>query len=186
MEALAKPIHLLERINLIIGGAAKTLATTLIAIVLAIMVVSVFFRYVLNSSITWSEDVILMMSIWMTFAVAPIAYRYGLNVALDTFSDALKGRAARLLQIAIHILVLLLLFYLLRECIGFVERGMKIRANTVPIQMGWIYLILPASFLAMGLAGIELLLRSITGFVSPEAPEAQLPKLDLEHPEEER
>jgi TRAP-type C4-dicarboxylate transport system permease small subunit len=62
-----------------------------------------------------------------------------------------------------------------------VSRGMMIRASTVNIQMGWIYMILPASFLAMALVGVELLLRSITGLFAPEAEHAALPTIDLEH-----
>lgn len=167
MSALTRAIRALAAINTEIGTVSKWLSLSLIAVMLAIMVVAVFFRYVLNSSLTWSEDVVLMMAIWMTFSLAPMAHRIGANVSLDTLVAPLKGRAHHILRILVNLLIILLLGFLVLETIGFVERGFNIRANTVSVQMGWIYMILPVSFVAMILASIELILRDWVGILAP-------------------
>ncbi|MCB9943830.1 MAG: TRAP transporter small permease subunit [Geminicoccaceae bacterium] len=167
MQAIAGAIHVLASINKAVSAVARVVSLSLMGIMLAIMVTAVFFRYVLNDSLTWSEDVLLMMAIWMTFCVAPIAYRVGSNVSLDTLASRLHGRVAHGLGFMTHLLILLLLVFLAIQTIGFIQRGWQIRANTVPIQMAWIYMIMPAAFIAMILAGMERGLRDLVGIIDP-------------------
>ncbi|MEZ5825270.1 MAG: TRAP transporter small permease subunit [Geminicoccaceae bacterium] len=167
MQSLGKAINLLAACNIRIGAVARIMSLSLMGIMLAIMVAAVFFRYVLNDSLVWSEDVLLMMAIWMTFAVAPIAYRVGSNVSLDTLSGRITGRSAHVLGFATHVLVMVLLVFLVIQTAGFIERGWNIRANTVPVQMAWIYMIMPTAFIAMLLVGAERALRDLVGIMDP-------------------
>ena len=167
MQILGRAIRALAAFNTGVAAIARIMSLSLMGLMLAIMVAAVFFRYVLNDSLVWSEDVLLMMAIWMTFAVAPIAYRVGSNVSLDTLSSRLDGRGAHMLGLMTHFLVILLLVFLVIQTAGFIERGWKIRANTVPVQMAWIYMIMPASFIAMLLVGAERALRDLAGVIDP-------------------
>lgn len=53
----------------------KWSAIMLTAVMLVIMVVQVFFRYVLNDSIVWAEELSTFMMMWVAFLVAPVLYR---------------------------------------------------------------------------------------------------------------
>ncbi|MGF1474955.1 MAG: TRAP transporter small permease [Geminicoccaceae bacterium] len=176
---IAATIQALALVNQGVATVGRWIATVFIAIMLFIIVIAVFFRYGLNNSLPWPEDVSLMMAIWMTFSVAPIAYRAGTHVALDTLSSRIKGRAAEVLRIATHALIMILLLVMIWESWGFVERGFRIRANTVPVQMGWVYLILPMSFIAMVLVGIELSLRAVVALIRPTHELARQPEVYL-------
>src|SRR5512135_1760658 len=48
-----------------------------------IMLVGVFFRYVLNDSLAWSDEVGLMVFIWATFLSIASGYRHDKHVNLD-------------------------------------------------------------------------------------------------------
>ena len=163
----------LSVVNRIIGKVFCTGAWTLLAVMTGVVVASVFFRYVLNSSLTWAEDVSLMMMIWMAFLVAPTAYRHGANVSLETVRALFKGRAAHLLGFAINALLVVLFVFVIIEAWEFIGRS-RIRANTVDIQMKYIYMIMPAAFGALIVVGAELLCRNLLGIASPGAPEAML------------
>ena len=164
---LAGVISALTWVNVSLGRVFRFLAWIIIAAMTAIVIVAVFFRYVLNDSLTWSEDVTLMLAIWMAFMVAPIAYRIGSNVALDTITRLLSPLIARIFSLAIHILILAMLVVLLDESLSMIGRS-RIRANTVPIQMKYVYGIMPFSFVCMMLAGLELALRDILGIFRPD------------------
>ena len=161
-------------INQKLAFVFRQLSWIFLALMTLFIVLQVFFRYVLNSSLSWSEDVSLLMMIWIAFACAPIAYRSGANVALDTFLQMLRGRIGYLVQLAIHILLMILLAVLLVEAIELIGRS-RIRANTLPIQMKYIYMIMPVSFVAMMLVGLELSLRCLMGVLQPDSAAAQLP-----------
>ena len=49
----------------------------LIALMMIVILIQVFFRYVLNNSLVWPEETARFLMVWMTFIAAPIAYRMG-------------------------------------------------------------------------------------------------------------
>ena len=79
----------LTAVNTMLATLFRSLAWIFLALMTLFIVTQVFCRYLLNSSLFWPEDVSLMMMIWVAFAVAPIAYRQGTNVSLDTLSQFL-------------------------------------------------------------------------------------------------
>jgi len=174
MARLTRCIAGLAWLNRKLAFIFRHLSWIFLAFMTLFIVLQVFFRYVLNSSLGWSEDVSLLMMIWIAFACAPIAYRNGGNVALATFLQLLRGRIGYLMQLVIHCLLLILLAVLLVEAVELIGRS-RIRANTLPIQMKYIYMIMPVSFIAMMLVGLELATRCIAGLIQPDAAAAQMP-----------
>nr|WP_320013937.1 TRAP transporter small permease [uncultured Desulfobacter sp.] len=48
-----------------------------------IVAVQVFFRYALNSSLFWSEEVARLLLVWLTFLGATVAYFHGAHPGVD-------------------------------------------------------------------------------------------------------
>ena len=71
-----------------------------------IILAQVFYRYVLNDSLGWSEEVAKIMMVWSAFLVAPWAYRQGANVSIDMFVEAFPLLARRLMETVLNLLVL--------------------------------------------------------------------------------
>lgn len=138
------------------------------------IVLQVFCRKVLNNSLFWPEDVSLMMMIWIAFATAPIAYRMGSNVSLDPIFRLLRGRLSHLLLLLIHILILLMVTMLIIEAVNLIGRT-KIRANSIPLSMKYVYMIMPIGLGAMAIVGAELILRNIMGLINPHDSYAKPP-----------
>ena len=49
-----------------------------------------------------------------------------------------------------------------------VDRGFLIQAASLPIQVGWFYIVIPLTFLVMIFVGIELLARDVLSFFYPK------------------
>ncbi len=98
--------NLLDRIIRIATG-------TLMVILVAIMVAQVFFRYVLNSSLTWSEEVAVYLMIWVVFLGSAILVRRWEHVQIPTIVELcpqririaliLFGRLASIICMAVFI-----------------------------------------------------------------------------------
>lgn len=179
MAVIAEYIELLARLNRGLAWVFRWLALSFLALMLSFIVVQVFCRKVLNNSLFWPEDVSLMMMIWVAFAVAPIAYRNSANVSLDMLVRWLRGRPQFVLSLLIHLLVIAMVYVLLREALALIGRT-QIRANSIPLSMKYVYMIMPIGFVAMLLVGAELGLRSLLGLIRPEHPAAQPPST-VEH-----
>ena len=48
-----------------------------------------------------------------------------------------------------------------------VDRGFTIRAASMPIQVGWFFVVVPVAFAAMLLVGIELAIRDLLSLIYP-------------------
>lgn len=163
MTAADRLRALLERLNTALERGLRVLAIALVAAMSAVILLQVFFRYGLGDALTWTEEAARYLMVWMTFAVAPIAYRAGAYVTLDVLLGVLPPPARRGLAIAIDVAVIVLLVVLYREAIGMIGRGLRITAQTLPMPMAWVYLALPLGYTGMLLAGVERILSHVTG-----------------------
>ena len=123
----------LEAISkLIVGGA-------ILAIVL-ITIVSVWYRYVLNAPLSWTEQVSRILFVWSVFAGAAVLYRHVLHIVIDMFVMTMPENAQRILFWINHALMLLtsvLIFWF----------GLKLSIDTWDQTFGALE-ITPASFYA--------------------------------------
>ncbi|MEZ5871189.1 MAG: TRAP transporter small permease subunit [Nitratireductor sp.] len=182
MNATAAIFTTLGTINSLIGRVGVFVGSLFIAIMTILVILGVFFRYVLNNSLGWVEDVSLIMMVTTAFLVAPFAYRSGANVAIEFLSGMLQGRMVRIMRIIINLLVLWLIYRYFLESLGLVKRGWGIRVNTVPIPWAIPYMVVPFSFVAMALVGFELIMRDLWGLMSG-SDKADLPHVAPQEPE---
>ncbi|TCT10636.1 TRAP-type C4-dicarboxylate transport system permease small subunit [Tepidamorphus gemmatus] len=84
----------------------------MMALLFAIMCVQVFFRYGLNASLIWAEEVCRYLLIWVSFLACGIAYQRGEIAAMRILVDALPARAAALTAVLADSAVLVLLGFL--------------------------------------------------------------------------
>jgi tripartite ATP-independent transporter DctM subunit len=70
-----------------------------------IVLVSVFFRYALNDSLVWSEEVARWFLMGTVFLGAALAYRRGSHIALTYLVDCLGGEATVIARSAIALIV---------------------------------------------------------------------------------
>ncbi len=157
----------LGKFNEIVLDWFTRIAMILAAIMTGMILIQVFFRYFLNHSLPWPEELAKFTMVWMTFLVAPYAYRKGLNVNMELFVSKIPKKIRGLLEILLHILIILMAFYLLNEGLGMVKRGMRIRASSVNFKIGYVYMILPISFGMMMIGGLERILREVKAIVTP-------------------
>jgi len=64
----------------------------------------VFNRFVLNQSLSWSEEFQIFCHIWIVFLAIAIAYRRGAHLSVESFSSMLPPRARRVFDFVIELL----------------------------------------------------------------------------------
>lgn len=167
MKVIDGPLAVLGWINSWISRIFRNVAAALVAGMVGIVLLQVVFRYVLNNALSWTEEAAIYLMIWMTFLVAPVAYRESLNVALNLFTGWIKGRFLYLLMIVLDVLVLVLIVYLFQEAVDLIERNTRVTARTMDITMAYVFMALPIGYVGMFLAGIERILKEIRNIIEP-------------------
>ena len=69
----------------------------------AVGLLQVFNRFVLNRSLSWSEEFQIFAHIWIVFLAIPIAYRRGAHLSMDSLRARLPQRAGRVFDFFIEI-----------------------------------------------------------------------------------
>lgn len=63
----------------------------LFGVIVLIMSVGVFFRYVMNESLYWSDEVVRYLFVWLTFLGAGVAVKDKIHLRVTVLKDHLSG-----------------------------------------------------------------------------------------------
>jgi TRAP-type C4-dicarboxylate transport system permease small subunit len=138
MAALLSLARWLGAVNAAVLAAGRGIGVVCIALMLLIMLVQVFCRYVLGSALAWPDEAARFMMLWMTGLMAPTAFRRGGFVGIDMMLRMLPGRLVAFLTLVFLCLSALVLW--VGANIGWAEvTGFSGRFDTVSLKV-------PASF----------------------------------------
>ena len=172
-KSLLLIFKILENINTFILRIGRQFAWIAIFLMVIVIILQVFFRYVLNNALPWPDEVARFLMLWMTGFIAPSAYRWGGFVSIDMLERFLPKILSNILVFLILIISLTVLL------IGF-EMGLKhinvgwifssssikipfylIGGKTEAMKLAWMYISLHVGIFLLILVNIELVLRTI-------------------------
>ena len=151
-------MKLLNKIEENLIGLAL-LATTLIIFVNVIM------RYFMNESLTWAEEVVKYLMIWIAFIGGSACFRKGVHVSIDFFLDIVPKRA-QIVMVAIITLICtafsgVMAFYGIKTVEFIQSNGQVSPALSMPM---WIpYLAIPIGFALMTIRNLDIFIQILRG-----------------------
>jgi TRAP-type C4-dicarboxylate transport system permease small subunit len=137
------------------GAAALILASDIInrvteytiAVMMGVMTIiialQVFTRYVLNDSLTWTEEIGRYLMIWICFLGSAMALKYGEHISVTFIEERLPRRIRQGVRVAIALTVLA--FFALATWVG-VLMTLQVSDQQAPvtwISMAWAYSCIP-------------------------------------------
>ncbi len=143
----------------------------LVAMVL-LVTVGVFFRYVVDASLSWYDEFASYLLVWLSFSGAVAASYRGRHIAFETLAERLGARGRRLFGVARELGTLAFQVVLLVDGALLVQAmGRETAVSVTWVRMGWIYSILPVSGGLMLLVSLARLVGLLRGEeAAPPAP----------------
>lgn len=95
--------------NTILLRIGRNIAWVALALMVLVILLQVFFRYVMNNALAWPDEAARFMMLWMTGLAAPSAFRWGGFVAINMLPRALPrslGLVLTMFLLALSITVL--------------------------------------------------------------------------------
>lgn len=154
----------LNRVNAVLLAGCRFATIGLMIAIAAIIIAGVFYRYVLNDALSWSEEVSKFLMVWLTFTGAPLALRHGGHVAIELLPNALPARLRQLALLVTFLIILALMVVFVHQ--GWVlawNARMQVAATLGGFSMIWVFLAIPVGGLLMGGIALELVLRAVRG-----------------------
>jgi len=148
-------------------------AMLLLVLMVVLVCLGVFFRYVLSSSLAWYDEFASYLLVWLTFYGAVVASYHGRHIAFEMVVDRFMRNTKRIVEAVAELFVLgfqVVLFYygwLLTQ-----KMGDETAVSLVWVKMGWVYSVLPITGGVMLLISVERLLHLIFGLGSRKGAEA--------------
>ena len=123
-----------------------------------LVITQVFFRYVLSSSIDWSDEMCRLMFVWSIFLAIPHGVRAGVHVGIDIilnmFSDRVRDAIFRTMLGLCGILSIVVAYYCVYVMLGKWQEQMPTLHVTaalyyIPVLISMFHSFLHLTFLAI-------------------------------------
>ncbi len=168
MESLSKREqnknpNLLTRLNVRLATYGMYLAVGGLFVIIAVVSFQVFGRYVLNDSPTWSENLALVLILYVTLIGAAVGVRDAGHIGMESLLVLLPEKLRNKLEMVIHVLVAIFGGMMIYNgwVLGASVSGYKL-AN-INLSEGWRYVPLALSGALIVLFSIEHLIALATG-----------------------
>jgi TRAP-type C4-dicarboxylate transport system permease small subunit len=132
-----------------INRLAEFAAMLAFAVLVGIVVAAVFWRYVLNDSLVWAEELARYLFVWVTFLGGGIGVGKNIHVGVDSLVMLLPELPKRIVELCIEMTVAVFLVALIVVGIQFASFGMNTSALLLPIRTGYVYLAVPLGAFVM-------------------------------------
>ena len=144
MKTLDKIVSKVEELIAVVGLSAMTVIT----------LVAVFFRYVLQSPIIWSEEAARYLMVWSTMLGISIATRQKAHLGIDIFVSMAPKKLQRALEIFSTLMMIVMFVFLTIISIVFIQSAIR-TGNVSPMLRIPFYIIYLALPLGFGLSAVR-------------------------------
>ena len=153
----------------IIPSVEMVISSVSLVMMTGITAVQVFNRYVLQSSLDWSEELARYLFIWAVYVGCSYAMQMDRHLEVTILRTVFKGKFARPITILASILTLVFCIFATVLGAKFVLflAGTGQKTPALEIQAYWVYLCMPIGLGFMGLRTLERLWWLLTGKINP-------------------
>lgn len=132
----------------------ETLLIILLVCITCLMGVQVFCRYILNNSLTWSEELTRYLFIYMCFISISYCIKKWISIKIDQFINLFSNKAYVYLQLILNIILFVFFLYLSVHAYIFLNQSIQSDQLSPALQLP-MYYVQFAPLLGFGLATIR-------------------------------
>lgn len=147
------PLKLLNRVF-------NTAAFASLSAMIIIVTLQVYSRFFLEVTPHWTEEAARIFFVWAVAFGTGIGIRNGDFIRLDLAEKYLSPRANRVLELSTHLITLVFSLILMVQSWHFVRLGMDERSPALEVPMGFVFLSISITGLAIFVFTLDSLLRS--------------------------
>lgn len=170
MQLILKPLETVITYLLRVG---RWIATAAIGLMVLVILLQVFMRYVLNNALPWPDEAARFLMLWMTGLMAPSAYRWGGFVAIDLFRDMMGRRTGIIFNLVILVVSLSVLIIALQLGVKHIKSGWLFASSSlrlplqifggdpIKLKLAWMYMSVYVGFIGLTLVNVEMILKNL-------------------------
>ncbi len=162
---------LLHKSAKLAADISKWIAAAILAALTLTMIAQVFFRYVLNSSLSWTDEFGAYFLAWGAFFGSVTVLFEGKHLAISALVDRLKPPASHIVKIAAYLFTLAFVAILILYGTPMMLKSLNIYAVTIRVSKAVIYSCVPLSSILMALVLLDIIVEECKELFIKEANE---------------
>lgn len=111
----------------------------LFSAILTIILVAVFFRYVINHSLFWSDEVVRYAFVWFTLLGSALVLRDRQHIRVEYFVEHLPKALRRAVEVAGLVLILIFNLFLVIAGMMWVWETRDARTPALGLPLNWVF-----------------------------------------------
>jgi TRAP-type C4-dicarboxylate transport system permease small subunit len=133
---------------------------------------AVFYRYVWNQPLRWTEEAGRYGLIWLTMLTASVAVRERKHIILEVVVSRLPKKLAICVEIVLSAVIIIIIGIITKHCwIMAFHTATGMYAASLDIRMVWPYAALPVGFLLIIYHALYVILEDIKRLITKESVE---------------
>lgn len=131
-----------------VGKVEYFLVAVMIAVMAIVNFLQVVFRYVIEGSLPWSEELLRFLFVWTTFLGAGIGVRKGAHLGLTIIVNNLPPKLKKFVVFVNYLICIVFsaIIGMLGLSIVSMQAEFNVRSSAMVLPMYWISLAIPVSF----------------------------------------
>ena len=131
-----------------VGKIEYFLVAVMIAVMAIVNFLQVVFRYVIEGSLPWSEELLRFLFVWTTFLGAGIGVRKGAHLGLTIIVNNLPSKLKKFVVFINYLICIAFsaIIGMLGLSVVSMQAEFNVRSSAMVLPMYWISLAIPVSF----------------------------------------
>lgn len=154
-----------KKLRNLASKVAKLIIIFMMAVMSVVIIIQVYFRYVVESSFPWSEELARYLMAWVAFLGSSLGIETGAHVGVELFISLLPKRLHAIVKVITKLAILAFLAAAIKEgcslCIGVASQ----RSPALMIPMVWPYLSVPVGCIFMFIQLLPSFLEDLSELV---------------------
>ena len=158
-----KAVKYLSKLSDVVNTVAKYFVFFVMIFLVVIVFAEVIARSILNTSLRYTEEIVIYSMAWMVFIGAGIAAKENALISIVGLLQSLTPKALRLITIIGNILIITLLAWIVKSGISYALTNIAQLSPTLQIPMMYPYLSIPVGCAILLLHYINSVLTLFSG-----------------------
>ena len=138
-----KAVKYLSKLSDVVNTVAKYFVFFVMIFLVVIVFAEVIARSILNTSLRYTEEIVIYSMAWMVFIGAGIAAKENALISIVGLLQSITPKALRLITIIGNILIITLLAWIVKSGISYALTNIAQLSPTLQIPMMYPYLSIP-------------------------------------------
>ena len=142
----------------------ETYSAVLILVMLGVVLVGVFYRYIINEALSWYDEFAGFILVWLTMYGSVVGLARGKHISFETLVEKLPRKGQQVVELIGILCVMGFSLVVLVSGWELIKQMAGETAVSVPeVKMAWIYSVMPISAALMILVGVVQLVTLFKG-----------------------